>query len=284
MSNNFFGQFLLEKGVISKSQLLTAIDLQNASHFSLGQIAIRKGYLTRQEAEVINLEQQRTDQRFGALAVSMELLKGRQVSELFITQQKARKFFGEVLIEENVLSQASLTGYLQEHEDLKRQSSLRLNSNIYSHQNGALIADIINTTARMFSRVIKMQLHVSEVLYEDVEIGAQELAIHQSAELPKPIKTGFIMHRKLITSLANKFLDMDVSDNPEVCEDAVKELLNIVLGNSQVGHDKKHKALSKLAPPQVSKPGVDLKAAYKSVLNIQVSVPDHSFVLFLYTD
>ena len=280
MSNKFFGQFLLEKGVISKTQLLTAIDLQKASHFSLGQIAINKGYLTPEDAKRINFEQQRTDERFGALAVSMGLLKGKQVSELFITQQNSRKFFGEVLVEQEIVSKLMLIEYLEEHADLKKQSTLRLDGAIYSHQHGKLIADTINTAVRLFSRIVKIQVQVSDLIMEDVKVEEGQLAFSQSAELPEPIKIGFIMKKELIVTVANNFLDMDVSDNPAVYQDAVCEFLNIILGNSLAGHGES--ALTELAPPEINEAGSDLKAPHKSAFNIIISAPDQSFVLFLY--
>ena len=280
MSNKFFGQYLLEKGVISKEQLLTAIDVQQTSNLTLGTIAINKGYLTEGQAELINLEQQRTDQRFGSLAVSMGYLEGKQVSELFIYQQRKRKFFGEILVEQQIFDKTVLLEHLEAHADLKKQSALMLDGAIYAHQYGKLIADIIGTTVRLFLRIAKMNIQVSDIIFEPVVLQAKQLAFSQEAELPEKIKIGYIMGDKLTGAVANNFLNIDVSDNPEVSQDAVCEFLNMVLGNALAGHCKNGHTV--LAPPAINEPGSDLKEPYQSVFNITMVTPEQNFMLFVY--
>ncbi|EPJ47376.1 MAG: hypothetical protein OFPII_13540 [Osedax symbiont Rs1] len=280
MSNKFFGQYLLERGIISKNQLLHTIDLQKASHLSLGQIAINKGYLNAEDARKINNQQQREDQRFGSLAVSMGYMVSRQVSEVFIIQQNERKFFGELLVDQAILSKSVLIKHLEEHSEIKKCSALQLDAAIYAHPHGKLIADTINTTVRLFLRIIKINIQVSELAVENIDIGAGELAFSQCAELPEPIKIGFLMKTELINTIANSFIGMDISDNPTVAQDAVCEFMNIVLGNSLAGHGKS--TLTELSPPVISGPGIELQASYKSAFNIVLAGPDQSFTLFLY--
>ncbi len=280
MSNKFFGQYLLERGIISKNQLLHTIDLQKASHLTLGQIAINKGYLNAEDAKKINIQQQRKDERFGALAVSMGFMISRQISEVFIAQQNDRKFFGELLVEQAILSKSVLIKHLEEHSEIKKLSALQLDATIYAHPHGKLIADTINTTVRLFLRIIKMNVQVSELVAESINIGAGELAFSQSAELPEPIKIGYLMKTELINTIASNFLGMDTSNNSAVAQDAVCEFMNIVLGNSLAGHGKS--ALTELSPPVISGPGVELQAPDKAVFNIVLAGPDQSFTLFLY--
>jgi len=280
MSNKFFGQYLLEKGVINKDQLLLAIDLQKASHLTLGQIGVDKGYLTDAEAKLINIEQQRTDERFGSLAVAMGYLEGKQVSELFITQQNIRKFFGEVLVEQNILSKATLVEYLELHADLKRLSSLKLDSAVYAHKHGKLIADVISTTVRLFLRIAKINVQVADVSIVKIELGASQLAFSQSAMLPEPVKIGYMMEKNLIEAIANNFLDLDVSGNPAVSQDAVCEFLNIVMGNALSSHGKD--SLTALSPPQISEQGGNLQESYQTVFNIVMVTPQEDLVLYFY--
>ncbi len=280
MSNKFFGQYLLEKGIINKDQLLLALDLQKASHLTLGQIGVNKGYLTEEEAKLINIEQQRTDERFGSLAVAMGYLEGKQVSELFITQQNIRKFFGEVLVEQNILNKATLVEHLERHADLKRLSSLKLDSAVYAHKHGKLIADIISTTVRLFLRIAKINVQVADVSIEKIELGASQLAFSQSALLPESVKIGYMMEKNLMGVIANNFLDLDVSDNPAVSQDAVCEFLNIVMGNALSSHGKD--SLTALSPPEINEQGVNLQESYQTVFNIVMITPQEDLVLYFY--
>lgn len=280
MSNKFFGQYLLELGIINKHELLLAIDLQKASHLSLGEIAINKGYLTQGEATAINLEQQRTDERFGSLAVSMGHLISKQVSELFIMQQNLRKFFGEVLVEQNIVSKPVLLEHLEAHADLKRKSTLKLDSAVYAHKHGKFIADAISVAVRLFLRVAKTNIQVSNISTEDVDIKSVELAFSQETHIPDPIKAGFIMEQALIQEVANHFLNFDIGNNPEVSQDAVCEFLNIILGNALASHCKE--GVTSLSPPVINEKGSDLKELYQSCFSVEMATPDKNFVLFFY--
>jgi len=280
MSNKFFGQYLLELGAISKDQLLLAIDLQKASHLSLGQLGIGKGYLTEQQAKQINVEQQRTDQRFGALAVAMGYLQGKQISELFIMQQNLRKFFGEVLIEQNIMSKSVLVEHLETHAGIKKQSSLRLDSAIYAHSHGKLIAEIVSTTVRLFLRIVKINVQVSDIITDKIIMGPSKLAFLQSANLPEAVRIGFVMENDLIGSVANNFLDLDVRENHAVSQDAVCEFLNIVLGNALASHDKE--SPTDLSPPEIYESGSDVQGDHQSVFNIVMTTPEQKFVLFFF--
>ena len=282
MSNKFFGQYLLELGVINKQQLLLAIDLQRASHLTLGEIAIKKGYLTNLQATAINIEQQRTDERFGALAVSMGHLIGKQVSELFITQQNVRKFFGEVLVEQGILSKTVLLEQLEAHSELKKLSTLKLDSAVYAHKHGKFIADTISMTVRLFLRIAKINVQVSNLSTENVKIKPIELAFSQFAQIPDPIRIGFIMEHGLIQTVANNFLNLEIKDNPAVSQDAVCEFLNIVLGNALANHCKE--GMTSLSPPVISEVESDIRESYQSCFNIEMATPDQKFVLFFYDD
>lgn len=278
MSNKFFGQFLLEKGAITKAQLLKTIDMQRASHLSLGQIAINKGYITEEEAKRINLEQQRSDKRYGAIAVSLGLLKSHQVSEIFLTQQNSRKFFGEILVDQKILDKAALIEYLEEHAEIKKLSGLQLDHAIYEQKDGKLIADTINTLVRFYLRITKAQIQVETHSVGDLIVEPKHWAFSQKLETTAPMKVGLMMDEPVMIDLANNFLDMDVSDNPEVFQDAVCEFLNIIMGNSLVGHGNRE--LTNLSPPQIDSQGSDVKETFSEVFSVMMAGPSKKFTLF----
>lgn len=282
MSNKFFGQFLLEKGVITKAQLLKTIDLQKASHLSLGQIAINKGYINEEQAKQINLEQQRSDRRYGAIAVSMGFLKSRQVSEIFIAQQNARKFFGEILVEQKFVEKIALIDYLEEHAELKKRSNLQLDNAIYAQQHGKLIADTINTLVRQFLRITKKQVQVESFEEGSLSVAQGQWAFSQMVELSYPINVGIMMDDELIGDVAESFLDMQVRDNQAVCQDSVCEFLNIIMGNSLVGHCNQE--LTNLAPPRIDEAGADLQAPFAKVFSVVMAAPGKKFTLFFSCD
>ncbi len=95
MSAKFIGQFLLEKGLITREALLAATEQQQHVNLTLGQLAVAQGLLSRAQADSINLEQQRSDKRFGEIALEKNLLNAIQLVELLRGRKDKRVFIGE---------------------------------------------------------------------------------------------------------------------------------------------------------------------------------------------
>mgnify|MGYP000279349552 CR=1 FL=1 len=281
MSNKFFGQFLLEKGLINKTQLLTAIDIQKIANPTLGQIAIQKGYLSESTASKVNAEQQRTDNRFGDLSVSMGFMTEEQVEEVFQTQKKGRKFFGEILVEQEFLSQETVAAELAKHAKEKEALVIEFDEAITSHPYAELLSGTLDIVSKMFLRVPKIQLQVAGVMDDKLVLNSQQHACSQTMYLPEAVKVGWVMEDDLMIAIANGFLGMDVSDEPLVYKDAVSEFLNIVLGN-MLAHRKDQQ--TRLEPPQFNEVGEDYLAPFKENFHITISTPEQDFIIFMAHD
>tara|TARA_B100000315_G_C14384496_1_gene499016 strand:+ start:303 stop:545 length:243 start_codon:yes stop_codon:yes gene_type:complete len=71
-----FGDYLIEKGVVSKEELDIALKFQTEKSLRLGALAIVDGLLTEQQLSVI-LDRQREVEAaglFGEIAINMKLL------------------------------------------------------------------------------------------------------------------------------------------------------------------------------------------------------------------
>ena len=69
MFTQFFGNFLLNKGVLSSEQLLDALKEQSNAKIKLGTLAMHAGYMTANEVDNIVIMQTHQDRKFGELAV-----------------------------------------------------------------------------------------------------------------------------------------------------------------------------------------------------------------------
>ena len=87
MAVMFFGQYLVEKGVVSREVLLQAIELQESVNLSVGAVAISMGLLTEADVERINQAQRTEDLRFGDMASKLGLLNQEQFQQV-LTKQK----------------------------------------------------------------------------------------------------------------------------------------------------------------------------------------------------
>ena len=116
MGVKFFGQFLLEQGLIRNEQLLATTQLQESRNRPLGSIAIDKGYLSAAQAAEINHRQQTTDRRFGELARELGLMSHEQIEDVLATQRATRIRIGEALVELGFISEKEVANQLQAFE------------------------------------------------------------------------------------------------------------------------------------------------------------------------
>ncbi len=98
MTPKFFGQYLLEKDILTKDQLIEAINYQKSKILKLGEIAIQRGFLSEKQVAKIHNEQKRTDMRFGDLAVDLKLLTLEQLEEMITIQKNNHIYLGEAII------------------------------------------------------------------------------------------------------------------------------------------------------------------------------------------
>lgn len=281
MSNKFLGQYLLEKGMISPTQLLSALELQKQSNPSLGQLAVSQGYIDNDAANKINLEQQRTDERFGALAINMGLMDESQVETLFNIQQKSRKFFGEILVEQDMLDQQTLDAELLMHQQEKEQAKLVISAQITQHKHSVLINNTLETFVKSFTRIPKIPANVSNVTQRLTKNNDQYMAISQLAHVPQPIKMGVVISRELMKKVGTNFLGFDVSNDEALYLDSMSELLNIMLGNVLVSNGSEQ---TKLEPPIIEEVSIDIKTPYQDQFLVEMSADGHNFTVFFMYD
>ena len=98
MSAKFFGQYLIERGAISSSQLREALDLMESDYEKLGELAIKLGYLRKEDVSRLHREQRYVDSPLGELAIERGLMTREQLEELLSRQRDTRLRIGEALV------------------------------------------------------------------------------------------------------------------------------------------------------------------------------------------
>jgi len=95
----FFGQFLIDEGVIEAGQLRQANDHLYFLNRVLGELAIKKNYMSREDVERVKRAQLACDALFGELAQELGLLTPAQLAELLTSQSARQARVGEALVE-----------------------------------------------------------------------------------------------------------------------------------------------------------------------------------------
>lgn len=116
MIGQFFGNYLLNTGFISREDFLKAMELKRDSHVKLGLLAIDADYLTADQVNMLHQKQQTVDKKLGDLAVEMNLLTREQLDELLQRQANSYLSFAQTLVEQGFLTDAQLNQALADYK------------------------------------------------------------------------------------------------------------------------------------------------------------------------
>lgn len=230
MAAKFFGQFLLEKGVIDAAQLLRALEIQRTSNPALGELACERGMLTAEQAQAVNERQRREDKRFGDIAQSMGLLTSDEVGILLDEQKSRRKLFGEILVEEGFLGRERLEAELREHAGERDEAMRSLDAVLATHQLGRRIGNSIATCNKLFPRLLRTQCQFSSVADPKAPPPVDALALVRVAA-ERPLAIGMACDRATMQAMAQAFLSIPAEAcDDELARDALGELVNVLMG------------------------------------------------------
>lgn len=233
MGIKFFGQYLLEKGAISKEQLLTAVDMQSNVNVPLGTIALDKGFLTPAQVKKINTEQQRTDKKFGEIALDIKLLTQEQLNEILDTQKNRRLYLGEALVQKGFLTPEKLQKQLDAYKKEQEKDEKEL-VEIFKHiPEPKIVSAFVDLTIKMFLRVAGKQIVKAKSCTTNIkDIKLYDWTISQHAE--NDVKLNYLLNLpenlllKIISSMLNKKIESLTEDTLDVA----KEFVNITCGNA----------------------------------------------------
>ncbi len=116
MFSQFFGNYLLNKGKITKAQFTSCMEYMRANRVKLGLIAETEGLLTRKQSEELNHLQMQSDKRFGDLAIEKGYLTDADISHLLQLQGNPYLIFVQALEENHILNRDEITTLVAEFQ------------------------------------------------------------------------------------------------------------------------------------------------------------------------
>jgi CheY-specific phosphatase CheX len=232
MAVKFFGQFLVEQGIITRDALLNAIDLQDKNNLKLGEMAVTMGLITPTDIQRAHNAQMSKDMKLGDLLVEMGLLTLVQLNDIIIRQKNTHLYIGEALVQIG-----ALTGdQLQNHLDAFKADQARYVSNgielpITTANNNIweMAADL---TYKMVTRVLDLKFRpgtctTATVITPNFMLAAMDFSGDVEARYLISVSEG--LQKTIARAILN---EESVDAEPlEVLEDTVMEFINVVCGN-----------------------------------------------------
>jgi CheY-specific phosphatase CheX len=231
----FFGEFLIERWVITREQLLEALELQEYRNLKFGNLAVRKGYLTEDQVRAINEYQRKEDMRFGDIAIMLGVLSPDQVQEIITYQKNNYLYVGEALLELGHVTEDVMDRELT----IFREEQTPYGLDDVTVPGGMLGEEVVqisvDLTSKMFLRMIGMGLKIGLGQYNiDGHKDALEYNISVSMPMHGKVPVDYILSLSsdVATLIASNLLGEDATvEGLDVIEDSVKEFCNVVCGN-----------------------------------------------------
>lgn len=229
MGIKFFGQYLLEKGVISKEQLLDAVAFQEKQNIKIGVYAMRKGYINKEQLENILREQKNSDLKFGEIAIKMRYLTAEQVNEIITKQQNDHVYLGTALVMKGYMRKDVLDKELQEYQR-EQMEYTPLRSFPAKIDNEADLIYLVELIERLLLRIADLKVKRGDILRKKGVFQKGEYGIYVAFRGSISVTLLFNFAEVVALKVTEKLMG-EPSDEDEVIKDALQEFVNIVSGN-----------------------------------------------------
>lgn len=261
MYTQFFGNFLLNKGIINTEQLMEALEIQSSTHQKLGTLAIHAGYMTANEVEDVYIMQTHYDKLFGELAIKLGYLTQAQVDKLLELQLPDYMKLGQVLVEKEWISNVDLENLVAEYRsayeiyDLNlviEQKELvdKLLSSFCSKENIEQPERIIPYLTLFFNNLIRF-IGEDFTPLEIIPIPEVPTNFCVSQEITGTVLSALDMEPQTAIAFACKYVDEDFTEFDEYVLASVEDFLNLHNGLYAVNMSNEHSIELKLEPPVV---------------------------------
>ena len=97
MAVKFFGQYLVEKGIVTRDALVQAIELQENRNLKLGEMTVAMGCCSQADIDRAHQHQLTKDMKLGDLLVELGILTLNQLKDVLVRQKNSHLYIGEAL-------------------------------------------------------------------------------------------------------------------------------------------------------------------------------------------
>lgn len=260
MFSQYFGQYLLNRGIVGVEELLKALEAQQKSHMKLGVLAMGAGLLTAAQVEEIHREQTRQDKKFGEIALEKGYLTPAQLEELLASQKKGHLQLGQALIDAGALTfeqlEKALKDYQKEYSITDQEFTAIREGNVELLLAKTLQLnpgeENLNNYIFLFARNLVRFVDPYAWLERPDGILAGEWSVEQQIEGEFSLRTGITGGEESFCALAAAFAGEKIQAMDELGQASVAEFLNLHNGIFLVNMSNDGIEL-KMQPPAVKK-------------------------------
>jgi len=230
-----FGDFLVDRGLITRSELETALERQAAANVPLGQLAVGRRLLTEDQLRAIARLQRREDSRLGEIAVQRRWLTEEQLAQLLEAQRERQVRLGDVLVAMGALDRSTMEKALDEFRSEEAERRSTLERSIERAPKTELVRGLLDFTAKHFLRTTREPLKLISLMAESQceawKGGGNEYFVSQRIRGGVELTFGLLLGEGMVGFLASRMLEREIEELDDLALDGVSELVNIIVGN-----------------------------------------------------
>ncbi|MCR8629805.1 hypothetical protein [Paenibacillus radicis (ex Xue et al. 2023)] len=294
MFAQYFGQYLLNQGLLSASELKQAISIQKLTRVKLGVLAINYGYMSAAQVETVHQIQMKLDKKFGEIATELSFLSEEIVSSLLDSQQNAHLALGQVLIDQGIMTYEGFADALEQYKKAYSLTDDQFDSIIKGSMETLLetvllkgglykdpaISDYIGLFAKNLIRFIDSDIRLE--LSEPGDSMALDWVTEQHILTPNRDISRFTAiggSESSILLFASKYAQETVDEPGDMMEACIGEFLNLHNGIYLVNLSNQNVELD--LEPQIVIRGAAFLPASPVKVRVQVIAPDWSVTLII---
>lgn len=262
MYTQFFGNYLLNKQIVTPEQLIEAIQYQNNVHLKLGVLAIHAGMLTADDVQNIRISQTKVDKKFGEIAIDEGYLTQEQVDTLVNQQSPSYLALGQALVDKGYLTmeefQQAIIDYQSEYEltdeDFANEHLDKIDSLIHEFFDFDDAPDsdhLYEYISLLFNNIVRF-IGDDFTPFPIVRIGAYPInwCVSQKIFGHANIMTAFDMDEETLIAFASRYAGEDFEENDEYVKASIEDFLNLHNGLFVVNLSNNHSVESHLDTPK----------------------------------
>jgi CheY-specific phosphatase CheX len=232
MSIKFFGQHLIERGIISTGQLHQAIEHQKTNNLKFGEWAVKRNWLDDHYVERLLNAQKRIDMKIGDLAVHFRMLEPDDVKKILNMQKNNNIMIGEVIVELGHVSadklDEELALFLQDQQPFIPEE-VPVPKNF---TNADALRHIADLTRKFLRRIGSMEAKIDgwSPCAKEPEQQFSLVSVHIVGDVN--CEYALSVSKDVAAQLASGMLNTNVENEPdEILMESAKEFCNLVCGN-----------------------------------------------------
>lgn len=239
MFSVFFGQFLLNQGVIDGKTLSRLLEASKQTRVKLGVLAINSGLMTADHVNRVNQLQGQKDKKFGEIAIEEGYLTEPELGLLLSVQESEQLRLSQTLVDENIMSMEDIDKYTRLYRetyslndddfealrDGKASTIIDAYLNFGNDSFSSLYKEYITLFYKNILRFIDSAVHLDHV--ETIDQRQYDFLIKQDIIGPKRVYTGFAAKTDVLIKIAGQYADESFHSLYDYAQDALGEFLNM---------------------------------------------------------